>query len=237
MEPLPSKKARVDRVFDSIAPRYDLANDVFSLGLHRLWKKRLIQQTLRLTAGQKVLDLAGGSGDLAEAFAKRGYSVVLADPNRAMLEVAYQRLAAKVAYQEAYAEDLPFADASFDIVVVGFGLRNFSSLERSFSEICRVLKAGGCLGVLEFCEDQTRKEFRLWNGFFRLYNRGFMPFFARFLLLPKSAYQYLATSIEEFQSAGQIKRMLLEAGFSSVRSEALFGNKLQLFLAQKEPPK
>lgn len=155
--PLEEKARRVSSVFSSVADRYDLMNDLMSFGVHRLWK-RFVVELAGVREGQNVLDVAGGTGDLAEKFSRRvgrSGTVVLADLNADMLEVASNRLVDSgvlegVSFVQADAESLPFADNSFDVVTIAFGLRNVTRKEHALESMLRVLRPGGRLLILEF---------------------------------------------------------------------------------------
>ncbi len=210
------KAGRVRRVFDSVASRYDLMNDLMSMGLHRVWKHYTVT-VANVREGERVLDIAGGTGDLARAFAKkvgpRG-TVVLSDINQAMLGAGRDRLldAGVVLPTVACdAEKLPFADASFDLVSVAFGLRNMTHKEAALAEMCRVLRPGGRLLVLEFSKVAAplAKPYD-WYSF------NVIPLIGRLVAKDADSYRYLAESIRMHPDQNALKAMMKGAGFGHV---------------------
>jgi demethylmenaquinone methyltransferase/2-methoxy-6-polyprenyl-1,4-benzoquinol methylase len=209
------KPARVSAVFDSVAHRYDLMNDLLSLGIHRLWKKFAIALS-GVGHGQRVLDLAAGTGDLAAQLAERvgpkGH-VVLADINAAMLNAGRERLIERgivgnVSYVRADAERLPFAESSFDCVTIAFGLRNVTHQETALRSISRVLRPGGRLVVLEFSHPRSR-----WLRMaYDLYSFSVLPTLGRLIARDAKSYRYLAESIRVHPSQETLKEMLQNAG-------------------------
>ncbi len=210
------KAGRVRRVFDSVASRYDLMNDLMSLGLHRAWKAYTVT-VANVREGDRVLDIAGGTGDLARAFAKkvgeRG-TVVLSDINQAMLGAGRDRLldAGVVLPTVACdAEKLPFADASFDLVSVAFGLRNMTHKEAALAEMCRVLRPGGRLLVLEFSKVAAPLA-RPYDW----YSFNVIPLIGRLVAKDADSYRYLAESIRMHPDQNALKAMMKGAGFGHV---------------------
>ena len=214
--PVDEKARRVAEVFDSVATRYDLMNDLMSLGLHRLWKRYAVE-TSGVRPGQSVLDLAGGTGDLAVLLARRvgeAGSVVIADINRAMLEVGRERiedrgLVGNLRYAQADAERLPFADNSFDCVTMAFGLRNVTHKEQALASILRVLRPGGKLLVLEFSHVTVGALKPLYD----LYSFRGLPFLGRLVTGDAESYRYLAESIRMHPDQETLKGMMEAAGF------------------------
>jgi len=214
--PVEEKARRVAEVFDSVATRYDLMNDLMSLGLHRLWKRYAVE-TSGVRPGQSVLDLAGGTGDLAVLLARRvgdAGSVVVADINRAMLEVGRERvedrgLVGNLRYAQADAERLPFADNSFDCVTMAFGLRNVTHKEQALASILRVLRPGGKLLVLEF----SHVTVGALKPFYDLYSFKGLPFLGRLVTGDAESYRYLAESIRVHPDQETLKGMMEAAGF------------------------
>jgi demethylmenaquinone methyltransferase/2-methoxy-6-polyprenyl-1,4-benzoquinol methylase len=211
------KTRRVAGVFRSVAPRYDLMNDVLSGGLHRLWKAFTVRQA-RVRPGMRVLDVAGGTGDLARAFAPlvgREGMVVLTDINDAMLAEGRDRLfdaGLAVPALRCDAEELPFADASFDRVTVAFGLRNMTHKERALASMQRVLRPGGMLLVLEFS--------RVWQPLAPLYDAysmNLMPWLGKHLAGDADSYRYLAESIRMHPSQEELGAMMTAAGLARVQ--------------------
>ena len=212
-----SRKAeRVRGVFDSVASRYDLMNDVLSGGLHRVWKAYTVA-VAAVQPGWKVLDIAGGTGDLARAFAKevgRQGQVVLTDINQAMLRVGRDRLLDSgllLPTLACDAEKLPFAEASFDLVSVAFGLRNMTHKEVALKEMCRVLRPGGRLLVLEFSKPAAplQKPYD-WYSF------KLMPLLGKWVAKDEDSYRYLAESIRVHPDQATLKAMMKDSGFGHV---------------------
>ena len=223
-----SKAARVAGVFHSVAARYDLMNDLMSAGLHRAWKAFTIGQAA-VRPGMRVLDVAGGTGDLARAFARRVGAqgeVWLTDINGSMLTVGRDRLVDDGCLQPAVqcdAEALPFPDGYFDRVTVAFGLRNMTHKERALAEMRRVLKPGGRLLVLEF--SQVRKALA---PLYDLYSFAVLPWLGKRVAGDEASYRYLAESIRMHPDQETLKAMMEEAGFSRVRYFNLTGGVVAL---------
>ena len=212
-----SEKARkVEGVFTSVAARYDVMNDLMSGGLHRLWKKFTIDQSY-VRAGERLLDVAGGTADLSRAFAKRvgaSGSVVLTDINAAMLRLGRDRLINDGVFAPAVqcdAEKLPFAAHYFDCVCVAFGLRNMTHKDGALAEMFRVLRPGGRLLVLEFS--------RVWKplaGAYDAYSFNVLPKMGEVITRDADSYRYLAESIRMHPDQETLKQMMLTAGFERV---------------------
>lgn len=211
-----TKAGRVRGVFDSVAPKYDVMNDVMSFGLHRAWKSYAVLVG-NARAGQAVLDVAGGTGDLARAFAKAvgaGGLVVHTDINEAMLRLGRDRLLDEglpLPTALCDAERLPFRSDAFDLVSVGFGLRNMTRKEVALAEMCRVLKPGGRLLVLEFSKVAAPFE-KLYDW----YSFNVLPRVGRWIARDADSYRYLAESIRLHPSQGELKSMMKTAGFGHV---------------------
>jgi demethylmenaquinone methyltransferase/2-methoxy-6-polyprenyl-1,4-benzoquinol methylase len=212
--PLEEKVHHVAQVFSSVAPHYDLMNDVMSLGIHRLWK-RFTVELAGVKAGESVLDLAGGTGDLATKFyplvGPQG-KVILGDINADMLQVGRDRLLNQgvlIDYVQLNAEVLPFADNSFDVITIAFGLRNVTHKEAALASMFRVLKPGGRLLILEFSEFQISA----LKPFYDLYSFKVLPLLGRFIAKDRDSYRYLAESIRVHPNQETLLQMLQEAGF------------------------
>jgi demethylmenaquinone methyltransferase/2-methoxy-6-polyprenyl-1,4-benzoquinol methylase len=211
------KAARVGQVFDRVAGRYDLMNDLMSLGLHRVWKAFAVD-VARPRPGERVLDVASGSGDLALALERRvrpGGEVWITDINRAMLGRGRDRLADAGSLAPAVqcdAERLPFPPASFDCVTVGFGLRNMTHKEAALAEMARVLKPGGRLVVLEF----SRVRAPLARAY-DFYSFRVLPWLGGKVAGDADAYRYLAESIRMHPDQAALQAMMEQAGFSGVQ--------------------
>ncbi len=210
------KASRVRGVFDSVASRYDIMNDVLSMGLHRAWKAYTVA-VAAVQPGMQVLDIAGGTGDLARAFARRVGAqgrVVLTDINEAMLRTGRDRLLDEglvLPTAACDAEHLPFADASFDLVSVAFGLRNMTHKEAALAEMARVLRPGGRLLVLEFSRpaEALRKPYE-WYSF------SFMPAMGKLIAGDADSYRYLAESIRMHPDQAALKALMQGSGFAHV---------------------
>jgi demethylmenaquinone methyltransferase/2-methoxy-6-polyprenyl-1,4-benzoquinol methylase len=227
------KARRVRGVFDSVAPRYDLMNDLMSLGLHRAWKAYTVL-CADLRPGQRVLDIAGGTGDLAQAFARKVGStgmVVHTDINASMLRVGRDRLLDAGFVLPTIvcdAEKLPFADASFDRVSVGFGLRNMTHKDQALAEMHRVLRPGGKLLVLEFS-----KVARPLEKVYDWYSFSVLPRLGRLVAGDESSYRYLAESIRVHPGQEELKAMMKKCGFGHVDYHNLTGGVAALHVAIK----
>jgi demethylmenaquinone methyltransferase/2-methoxy-6-polyprenyl-1,4-benzoquinol methylase len=207
------KAKRVGEVFDRVAERYDLMNDLMSFGLHRLWKAFAVT-VARVRPGERVLDVASGSGDLARAFAARGAEVCMSDLNGPMLARGRDRMldAGRIAPAvRCDAERLPFADGAFDCVSVGFGLRNMTRKDAALAEMARVLKPGGRLLVLEFSQ--------VWQPLqkpYDLYSFQVLPWLGERVAGDAAAYRYLAESIRMHPDQRALAGMLEHAGLERV---------------------
>ena len=234
--PWGEKKLRVRGVFDSVAPRYDLMNDVMSAGLHRLWKRFTIAKT-GLLAGQAALDVAAGSGDLAIVLAQRvgrGGRVVVTDINAKMLAVGRDRLldagqAGNVGYVVCDAEALPFATSSFHCVTIGFGLRNVTDKDRALANLFRVLKPGGRLLVLEF----SKADLGFLAPLYELYSMQVLPRLGALLANDSASYRYLAESIRRHPDQETLKGMMEHAGFERCSYYNLSGGIVALHVGFK----
>ncbi len=234
--PLVEKAQRVRAVFSSVAGKYDVMNDLMSFGVHRLWK----QFTLSLTAlrpGQRALDVAGGTGDLAHGLArqvgKQGL-VILSDINSSMLEAGRDRLldaglAGNVHCLVADAERLPFADNSFDCVTIGFGLRNVTDKAAALRSMHRVLAPGGQLLVLEFSTPVAPGLQRIYDA----YSFTLLPLLGRVVAKDAASYRYLAESIRVHPDQEALLEMLKSAGFAQARYHNLTGGIVALHRGYK----
>ncbi|MCW5588244.1 MAG: bifunctional demethylmenaquinone methyltransferase/2-methoxy-6-polyprenyl-1,4-benzoquinol methylase UbiE [Legionellales bacterium] len=212
-----SEKAKlVSKVFTSVASKYDLMNDLMSMGIHRLWKRYTID-TANVRAGQHILDIAGGTGDLTSAFAQRvgkNGRVILADINSAMLKVGRDRLIDENRFYnidvvQANAECLPFPDNYFDLISIAFGLRNVTDKQQALQSMMRCLKPGGRLLILEF--SQVTLSPLKW--IYDQYSFSVLPLLGKFIANDEASYRYLAESIRMHPDQETLKTMLLTAGF------------------------
>lgn len=217
--PRQEKAGRVRDVFDSVANRYDLMNDLMSGGMHRLWKRFTVEQAV-VRRGQKILDLAGGTGDLARVFAKKVGSsgqVILADINANMLREGRRRLidsgaGGNIAIAQVDAEDLPFAEATFDCITMAFGLRNVTDKAAALTSMLRTLKPGGKALILEFS-----KPLDVIKPAYDLYSFKVLPALGELVAKDASSYQYLAESIRMHPDQDALIEMMQEAGFERCR--------------------
>jgi len=231
--PYAQKKARVRGVFDSVAERYDIMNDVMSFGLHRLWKRFTIEKT-GLKPGQRALDVAAGSADLSIPMARRvgpGGQVIVTDINFEMLKVGRGRLldagiAGNADCLLADAEKLPFADLSFHCVTIGFGLRNVTDKDAALRSMFRVLKPGGRLLVLEFSKPQLGP----LNTIYDTYSFEVLPRMGKLIADDDSSYRYLAESIRRHPDQETLKSMMESAGFERCEYFNLSGGIVALHL-------
>lgn len=233
--PVDEKADHVRGVFDSVASRYDIMNDLMSGGLHRLWKRHTIDQAAA-RPGHRVLDLAGGTGDLAMRFAKQvGQSghVVLADINAAMLTEGRRRLvdagiAGNVSIAQVDAEDLPFAEDSFDRITIAFGLRNVTNKNEALRSMFKVLKPGGKALILEFSEPVEAL-----RPVYDLYSFKVLPLMGRLVARDTESYQYLAESIRRHPNQETLLAMMQDAGFERCRYQNLAGGIVALHIGYR----
>ncbi|OOG41167.1 bifunctional demethylmenaquinone methyltransferase/2-methoxy-6-polyprenyl-1,4-benzoquinol methylase UbiE [Polaromonas sp. A23] len=227
------KARRVRSVFDSVAPKYDVMNDLMSMGLHRAWKAYTVM-VADVKEGQQVLDIAGGTGDLALAFAPKVGStgcVVHTDINEAMLREGRNRMldAGKILPTTVCdAEHLPFADASFDLVTVAFGLRNMTHKDEAIKEMNRVLKPGGKLLVLEFSKIAKPLE-KVYDW----YSFNVLPKLGKLVANDDASYRYLAESIRMHPGQEELKAMMHKGGFGHVDYHNLTGGVVALHVGIK----
>lgn len=221
-----AKAGMVADVFHSVAARYDLMNDLMSGGIHRIWKRFTIELS-GVRKGNAVLDIAGGTGDLAARFAElvgcEG-RVVLADINASMLQVGRDKLLdtgrlGNIEFVQADAQFLPFPDNSFDCVTIAFGLRNVTDKDLALRSILRVLKPGGRLLVLEF----SKPENELLNRAYDTYSFRILPFMGRLVANDSDSYQYLAESIRKHPDQETLLDMIEEAGFAQCQFHNMTG--------------
>lgn len=206
----PERRARIRRVFARVANRYDLMNDLMSGGMHRLWKRGLVK-AIAPRRGETIIDLAGGTGDIALALSRLGHKVTVCDPSLEMMSAGRKRCNASVRWIAGEAEALPFAPASLDCVTISFGIRNVTSLDRALSEIARTLKPGGRLLCLEFSTP------RPWlKPLYDFYSFLIIPALGAAIAGSREAYVYLVESIRRFPNQEQFKASLEKAGFVNV---------------------
>lgn len=214
--PSEEKAGMVRSVFDSVAEKYDVMNDLMSLGIHRIWKRVAIQLS-HVRSGEKVLDLAGGTGDMTRLFKDRvGHKglVILSDINAEMLSRGRDRLIDEgliegVHYAQIDAEKIPFEDNSFECVCIAFGLRNVTNKDEALKSMLRVLKPGGRAIILEFSEVQGLGFRKLYD----FYSFKALPLIGRLVANDEESYRYLAESIRMHPNQEKLKQMMIDAGF------------------------
>ena len=234
--PESDKAGMVGQVFSSVASRYDVMNDVMSFGIHRLWKRFTIGQA-GVRAGQKVLDLAGGTGDLAAQFVPQvgpAGSVTVADINAAMLDVGRARfadagLAGNVEFVKANAECLPFPDNYFDCITIAFGLRNVTHIDAALASMFRVLKPGGRLLVLEF----SKPVLPGLNAVYDAYSFHLLPKLGKLIANDEDSYRYLVESIRKHPDQETLKGMMEKASFERTHYFNLSGGIVALHKGYK----
>jgi len=216
------KTRRVGAVFSSVARRYDIMNDLMSGGMHRLWKDRFVARA-KPRSGETILDMAGGTGDIAFRMARRGAQVTVSDINADMLEVgkerAEQRGIVGLIWQVENAEVLSFADAGFDAYTIVFGIRNVTDIPAALSEAHRVLKRGGRFFCMEFSSSD-------WPGFSKLYESfasNVIPRIGKAVADDEESYRYLVESIRRFPKPPAFKAMVADAGFVRAAAEPMLG--------------
>lgn len=230
------KASKVAGVFHSIAAKYDVMNDLMSGGVHRLWKQMTIEASCA-RPGHKILDLAGGTGDLAKKFAKIVGSegkVILSDINSSMLNVGRDRLldegfAKRIEYVQADAESLPFTDDYFDCITISFGLRNVTHKDLALRSMLRVLKPGGKLLVLEFSKPRNP----LLSKAYDAYSFNLLPKIGKLVTDDEDSYRYLAESIRMHPDQETLKSMMLDAGFDRVDYHNMTGGIVALHKGYK----
>lgn len=213
--PLEEKVHHVGAVFDSVASRYDMMNDVMSFGIHRLWKRVAVELS-GAGPGSKVLDLAAGTGDMTRHFSRLAGQtgrVISSDINGAMLHTGRSRLldqgiTGNVEYVQANAEHLPFQENYFDVVTISFGLRNVTDKLQALKSMMKVLKPGGCVMVLEFSKPQSQ----LMSKIYDIYSFKLLPVMGKLIANDSDSYQYLAESIRMHPDQQTLKEMMEEAG-------------------------
>jgi demethylmenaquinone methyltransferase / 2-methoxy-6-polyprenyl-1,4-benzoquinol methylase len=216
------KTRRVGKVFSSVARRYDLMNDLMSGGMHRLWKDRFVARVKPRT-GEDILDMAGGTGDVAFRMAQRGANVTVADINADMLDVGKQRADQRgisgLKWKVENAERLTFADASFDAYTIVFGIRNVTDIPAALREAYRVLRRGGRFYCMEFSSSE-------WPGFANLYDvfaSNVIPRVGKVVARDEESYRYLVESIRRFPKPAAFKAMVADAGFVRPNAEPMLG--------------
>ena len=216
------KAARVGSVFSSVAARYDIMNDAMSGGMHRLWKDTFVRR-VKPQPGEAVLDMAGGTGDIAFRMAARGAEVVVADINQDMLDVGVERAMDRgidgLVWSRQNAESLDYLDHQFDAYTIAFGIRNVTHIDRALAEAHRVLKYGGRFFCLEFSTTT-------WPGFrevYDAYSHKLVPQIGKSIAGDADSYRYLIESIRRFPPMPEFEAMIRAAGFTRTRVEPILG--------------
>jgi demethylmenaquinone methyltransferase/2-methoxy-6-polyprenyl-1,4-benzoquinol methylase len=216
------KTGRVGEVFSNVATKYDIMNDAMSGGMHRLWKDRFVKR-VRPQPGEAILDMAGGTGDIAFRMADRGASVTVSDINQDMLDVGIERAMERgidgLVWSRQNAEELSFSSRIFDAYTIAFGIRNVTHIDRALKEAHRVLKYGGRFFCLEFSTVE-------WPGFkeaYDLYSHKLVPQIGKAIANDEDSYRYLVESIRRFPDMPGFERMIREAGFENTRVEPILG--------------
>lgn len=227
-QPGEQRAAKVEDLFATIAPRYDFINDLQSFGLHRLWKRRLIRMAA-VKPGNQALDLCCGTGDIAFALANQGADVAGLDFSNPMLEVARKRAAAhpdirRPVFQQGDAQALPFADNSFDVVSVGYGLRNLSSWERGLEEMWRVARPGGRLLVLDFGKPDNG----LWRRIYFAYLKWLVPVFGRLFCGDSATHAYILESLLNYPAQYGVQSKMQSLGCRDVKIINLLGGAMSI---------
>jgi demethylmenaquinone methyltransferase/2-methoxy-6-polyprenyl-1,4-benzoquinol methylase len=211
------REQRIRRVFEAVARRYDLMNDLMSLGIHRLWKRKLVRLAAPRT-GQRIVDLAGGTGDVAARMAGPDRSVTVVDPSAPMMDVGRARGHRDVDWLLGSAENLPLDDASIDTLTIAFGIRNATRLELALAEALRVLKPGGRFLCLEFSTPVA------WlRPAYELFSFSVIPRLGAWVADSPEAYTYLVESIRRFPDQPHFQRLIEDAGFTQVCYRNLSG--------------
>jgi len=232
------KQQRVAGVFHSVAAKYDLMNDLMSGGIHRLWKRFTIEASA-VRPGHRVLDIAGGTGDLAAKFARLVGSngqVILADINSSMLQVGRDKLTdsgvvGNIAYVQANAESLPFPDNYFDCITIAFGLRNVTHKDKALASMLRILKPGGRLLILEF----SKPTHTVLEKVYDRYSFSVLPFMGKLIADDPDSYRYLAESIRMHPDQQTLRAMMEQVGFVHCTYHNMTGGVVALHIGEKNP--
>jgi demethylmenaquinone methyltransferase/2-methoxy-6-polyprenyl-1,4-benzoquinol methylase len=232
-KPGEQRAAKVAQLFATIARRYDLINDIQSFGLHRVWKRRLLRLA-RVQPGERALDLCCGTGDLTFALAQKGANAVGLDFTEAMIEVALEKSKArnsksKVEFIRGDAQQIPFPDNTFDVLTIGYGLRNLADLDTGLSDMLRVTKPGGRLLALEFGKPDNAA----WRAIYFGYLKFFLPIFGRLFCGNSAAYAYILESLKHYPAQQAVAIKMSEVGWKEVRVVNLMGGIMSIQHATK----
>jgi len=216
------KTGRVGAVFSNVAAKYDVMNDAMSGGMHRLWKDRFVRR-VKPQPGEQILDMAGGTGDIAFRLAAKGATVTVSDINQDMLDVGIERAMERglddLVWSRQNAEELSFPARFFDAYTIAFGIRNVTHIDKALSEAHRVLKHGGRFFCLEFSTTE-------WPGFkelYDLYSHRLVPKIGKAIANDEDSYRYLIESIRRFPTMPEFEKMIRAAGFSQTKVEPIMG--------------
>ena len=230
-EPGTERASKVQDLFAKVAPRYDLINDLQSFGLHRWWKRQLVVWA-RPTAGERALDVCCGTGDIAFGLAANGAQVTGLDFSEPMLRIARQRAetaAQRVEFLQGDAQALPFPDSSFEVVTVGYGLRNLASWKEGLAEMHRVAKPGGRLLILDFGKPQNP----LWRGAYFAYLRGIVPLYGKMFCGDSQTHAYILESLNHYPAQTGVAAAMQEIGCSDVAVRNLLGGVMSINYGRK----
>lgn len=216
------KTRRVGEVFSNVAKKYDVMNDAMSVGMHRLWKDKFVRR-VKPREGEAILDMAGGTGDIAFRMAREGASITVSDINQDMLDVGVERAMERgidgLVWSRQNAEQLTFGDRFFDAYTIAFGIRNVTRIDHALAEAHRVLKHGGRFFCLEFSTTE-------WPGFkevYDLYSHKLVPILGQAIAGDADSYRYLIESIRKFPPMGEFEQMIRDAGFARTKVEPILG--------------
>jgi demethylmenaquinone methyltransferase/2-methoxy-6-polyprenyl-1,4-benzoquinol methylase len=220
--PIDEKVARVGQVFSSVAKKYDIMNDAMSAGLHRVWKDRFVR-AVKPQPNEQILDMAGGTGDIAFRMAARGASITVSDINQDMLDVGLERAVERgidgLVWSRQNAEELSFPNRHFDAYTIAFGIRNVTRIDKALAEAHRVLRYGGRFFCLEFSTTE-------WPGFkevYDAYSHKLVPQIGQMIAGDAESYRYLIESIRRFPPMPEFEKMIRDAGFTQTKVEPILG--------------
>ena len=228
-DPGEHRAAKVQALFDAIAPRYDWINDVQSLGLHRLWKRKVVRMS-RVQPGDWALDVCCGTGDITGQLARCGARVFGVDFSPAMLKRALERSPAQPgSFVRGDALRLPFRDQVFDVVTIGYGLRNLTRFDSALSEMYRVTRAGGRLLVLDFGKPPNR----FWRALYFAYLQAIVPLYGQIFCGNPQAYAYILESLHHYPAQGGIADLMRQQGYAQVRVVNLVGGVMSIHYGER----
>lgn len=233
--PSSSKKAQIGKMFDNIAPTYDRLNHILSMNIDHLWRRRAVKEVCRLQP-RHILDVATGTGDLAIALARKlpCCPIMAIDLSEKMLAIAEQKVEARnlggqILLAQGDVDNLDFEDESFDMVTVGFGVRNFTDLDRALGEMRRTIREGGHIVILELSNPRGK----LFAGIYRWYSHKVLPFVGKLLSRQPAAYKYLPASVDQFPTPERFVERLKQAGFRNCTVQRLSFGIARLYIAQR----